>query len=89
MHFELSNEELDSMKEVFNFLADDNGKLSLCDIAGRMEDNHKGGGETIENNRKLGYEMMNRILSFSEVQGDWKVNFQEMVYLMKKAMNMR
>ena len=47
------------------------------------------GKDTVETNRKLALEMLERILGFDEVQGDRKVSFEEMVELMMKAMNMR
>lgn len=87
LQFDLSDEELDKLKEVFFTLANDEGKMSLAELHGRMDIGQ--GGDTIETNRKLAIEMIERILGFSEVNRESKVTFEEMIELMKKAMNMR
>ena len=48
-----------------------------------MEDNN------IEEKEKLVYGILKRIVNFSEIRSDDRVDFDEFVGLLKKSMNMR
>ena len=54
-----------------------------------MEDKQEIDTKTVEANRMLVFGILERIMTFSEVTDDRKIDFEEMVDLMKKALNMR
>ena len=84
LQFEFSQEELDGLREAFDRLADSEGKISFFDTFRKMEDDN-----IVSNDEKLVYGILKRVIDFSEMWGDARIDFNEFVDLLKKAMNMR
>ena len=83
LNFEFNGMELFQLKESFDSFADHEGKISFYEIFQSFED------EAIQNGEKLVYDILKRIVDFVEVSGDRRIDFDEFVQLLKRALNMR
>ena len=83
IQFEFSEEEEAGLREAFERLADEEGKISFFETFRKMED------DTLGDKERLVYGILKRIINFREVWGDEKVDFDGFVELLKRAMNMR
>ena len=92
-HFEFSEKELTGLRQAFDQFSEKDrekdNKISFLELFERMEDHQLQESAIVENQRKLLYGMLRRVLMFREVHNDARIDFEQFVGLLKKAMNMR
>ena len=84
LEFNFTQDEIDSLREAFNLLSDDDGTISYFEVFNKIEKYHKNDAE-----ETLVVGILKRIGNFEEIWGDKRVNFDEFFEMMKRAMSMR
>ena len=75
------------MKEAFDLLSDGAESLPFLEIFEQIEKNHE---ENSDNSTgDLVYNVLKRFRNFSEVWGNASIDFDTLVELLKKSLNMR